>query len=259
MKTRSVLMLLACAAGLQAQTPVEKSWTILSNAAKDKNADDRSRSIQALGVISGDARARSLAIAAFKDEKEEVRAAACDALGEMKAKEAEPELKAALKDPATVVVFAAANALFTMGDPLAYQVYYAVLTGEKKSGDTLMESQMKMLKDPKALSKMGLEAGIGFIPFGGMAYSAFKMVKADSVSPVRAAAALKIALDPDPKSGIALSNATKDPKWIVRAGVVDAIAKRNDPALLPCLTPLLEDENDIVRYNAAAAIIHITK
>ena len=30
-------------------------------------------------------------------------------------------------------MFAAANALFVMGDPAAFQVYYAVLTGQKKA------------------------------------------------------------------------------------------------------------------------------
>jgi hypothetical protein len=45
-----------------------------------------------------------------------------------------------------------------MGDPDAYRVYIAVLTGERKSGHPLFQSQMKMLKDPKALTQMGLEA-----------------------------------------------------------------------------------------------------
>ena len=254
-----ILAFIACASCLLAETPVDKAWTILSDASKAKSYEERSQSVQALGIISGNPRAQSIAEAALKDEREEVRAAAADALGEMRAKGSAPSLNAALKDPATVVVFAAANALLSIGDPGAYQVYYAVLTGEKKSGDSLIESQMKMLKDPKALSKLGFEAGIGFVPFGGVALTTFKMVKADNVSPVRAAAAIKLAGDPDPKSAAALAAAAKDEKWLVRAAVVDAIAKRNDPSLLPAVTPLLGDENDIVRFNAAAAVIHLTR
>jgi HEAT repeat protein len=167
-------------------------------------------------------------------------------------------LKGALKDKASSVVFAAANALFVMGDPDAYEVFYAVLTGQKKSGDSLVDSQMKMLKDPKALTQLGMEAGIGFIPFGGVSYKVFKMSTADAVSPVRAAAAGKLVGDPDPKSGQALANAASDEKWLVRAAAIGALVRRNDPGALKVITPLLGDENDVVRFNAAAAVIQLS-
>jgi HEAT repeat protein len=253
-----VIAFILCSAGLQAQTPVEKAWTILSAAAQDKSYEKRGKAIQALGVISKDARSQATAEAALKDEHEGVRAAAADTLGAMRAEGSAQKLKAALNDPATSVVFAAANALFAIGDPGAFQVYYAVLTGQKKSGDALVESQMKMLKDPKALSKLGLEAGIGFIPFGGISYKVFKKATNDTVSPVRAAAAVKLTNDPDPKSAQALAAAAKDPKWLVRAAAVGAIARRNDPSLLKSVIPLLDDDDDVVRYNAAAAVIHLS-
>jgi len=117
---------------------------------------------------------------------------------------------------------------------------------------------MKMLKDPKALSKLGFEAGIGFIPFGGVSYGVFKAVTRDDTSPVRAAAAQKLVSDPDPKSGEALAKTTADPKWLVRAAVANAIAKRDDPALLSAVTPLLDDDNDTVKNVAAAAVIRLS-
>jgi hypothetical protein len=132
------------------------------------------------------------------------------------------------------------------------------LTGERKSGESLAESQMKMLKDPKAIANMGLEAGIGFIPFGGISYKVLKMATADAVSPVRALAAARLAGDPDPKTAQALVAASKDPKWLVRAAAVGAIARRNDPALMTAIEPLLDDENPTVRFNAAAAIIRLS-
>jgi HEAT repeat protein len=256
MKTVVAFVLLA--AGLQAQAQVDKAWMILSTAANDKSYEKRGKAIQAVGVISGNPRAQEMAEKALGDEREEVRVAAADALGHMLAKGSAGKLKAALKDPETSVVFAAANALFAIGDPEAYQVYYAVLTGEKKSGDALVESQLKMLKDPKALSKLGFEAGIGFIPFGGVSYKVFKKATDDTVSPVRAAAAVKLTNDPDPKSAQALENAAKDSKWLLRAAVVGAIARRGDPSLLRAVAPLLDDENDVVRFNAASAVIHLS-
>jgi HEAT repeat protein len=157
------------------------------------------------------------------------------------------------------VVFAAASALYTLGDPRAYEIYYAVLTGERKSGQSLVESQMKMLKDPKAMAQIGVEAGLGFIPFAGIGLSVFKTATKDDTSPVRAAAAQKLIRDSDPKSAAALMESASDKKWLVRAAVVDAIAKRGDPALLEAVWPLLSDENETVRFSAAGAILRLTK
>ena len=249
---------LLCAACIHAQTPVDKAWSILSGAAQGKNDGDREKAIHALGLLTGNERARTLAENALSDDTEDVRATAADVLGIMGAKESVPKLKAALKDKETSVVFAAANALFVLGDPAAFDVYYAVLTGKMKSGDSLVESQLKMLKDPKALGHMGLEAGIGFIPFGGVSLSVVKMLTSDTVSPVRATAAAKLIGDPDPKSHQALLDTAKDEKWIVRAAVVGALAHQKDPAALSVIAPLLDDDNDVVRFNAAAAIIQLS-
>jgi HEAT repeat protein len=252
----AVAMLQVCGC-LEAQTTEQKAWSTLSAAAQDKSWEKRSKAIQALGIISGNQRAQTMAEAALKDEREDVRASAADALGLMGATSSASTLKAMISDPAAAVVFAVANALFVLGDQDAYKVYYAVLTGTKKTGDPLVESQMKMLRDPKALSKFGFAVGIGFIPFGGVGYKVFRMVSEDTESPVRAAAAIKLTDDPDPKAGEALADATRDPKWLVRAAVAGAIAKRGDTSLANALAPLLDDENDVVRFNAAAAVIHL--
>jgi len=50
-----------------------------------------------------------------------------------------------------------------------------------------------------------------------------------------------------------------DKKWLVRAAVVDAIAKRGDPSLLKAVWPLLNDDEDTVRFTAAGAILRLTK
>jgi HEAT repeat protein len=249
---------LACAAAVSAQTPVDKAWSILNSATREKSHEKRARAIHALGLITGNSRARALVETALTDEKPEVRAIAADVIGIMGAKESVPKLKAAIKDPATSVVFAAANSLLVLGDPAAYEIYFAVLTGQKKSGDALLESQVKMLKDPKALGQVGLEVGVGFIPFGGVSYKVFKMTTADAGTPVRAAAAGKLVNDPDPKSRQALADATRDEKWLVRAAAIGALARQRSPAALKAIVPLLDDETEIVRFNAAAAVIQLS-
>jgi HEAT repeat protein len=257
---RRILLLAAVgAAWICAQTPADRSWSILEGGIGNKSADTRVKAVRALGLITNNAKAQQMAERALADAKPEVKAAAAEALGQMGARASAPRLIEALKTKETEVVFAAANALYVLGDPRAYEVYYAVLTGQRKSGEGLVESQMKMLKDPKAIAQMGFEQGIGFIPFAGIGYSVFKGVTKDDASPVRAAAAQKLVRDPDPKTTAALMQYASDSKWLVRAAVVDAIAKRGDPALMSALWPLLDDSNETVRFSAAATILRLTK
>jgi HEAT repeat protein len=157
------------------------------------------------------------------------------------------------------VVFGAAAALHTLGDARAYEFYYAVLTGQRKTGTSLVDSQLKMLQDKRAVAKMGVEAGLGFVPFGSLGYSLVKRGTKDDTSPVRAAAAQKLIQDPDPKTIEALMSTAGDEKWVVRAAVLNAIAKRGDPKLLPAVLPRLDDENDTVRLTAAATALRIAK
>ena len=255
---RIIMVFFASVALVQAQTPSEKAWKILQEGAADTSSEKRTKVMNALALLTGNEKARQMAETGLTDEKAEVRAEAALALGQQGSAKSIPKLKKALKDTQAEVVFAATNALFLLKDPVAYQIYYAVLMGERKTGEGLVESQMKMLKDPKAMSKLGVEVGIGFIPFGGVGYKVFKTTTRDDTSPVRAAAAQKLAKDPDPRSGEALAKTAADPKWLVRAAVVNAIAKRDDPALLSAVTPLLDDDNDTVKNVAAAAVIRLS-
>jgi len=67
-----------------------------------------------------------------------------------------------------------------------------------------------MLSDPRKMAQFGFEQGIGFVPFAGLGYGIFKKLTKDDSSPVRAAAAITLAKDPDPKSGDALVVAVPD-------------------------------------------------
>jgi HEAT repeat protein len=196
---------------------------------------------------------------ALADQNPNVRAAAARALGAMGAVSSVPKLKAALSDKEPAVVLAAAHSLFRLGDrEEAYEIDYEVLIGERKGTEAFVESQMDELKNSKAVAMMGVETGIGFAPFGGEAYELFKRISKDDRTPVRAAAAQELAADRDPKIGAALVKACADKKWRLRAAAVDAIAKRDDPTLLNAITPVLDDKNDIVRYDASATVLRLS-
>ncbi len=235
----------------------DASWKLLQNGMADKNADRRAKATHALGLLQHDVKAEELAAKALSDTNADVRVQAATALGQIDARSAQPRLKEALKDGELKVVVAAANSLYLFKDPAAYDVYFALLTGERKEPG-LVKSQMDTLKDKKQLEKLVFEAGIGFVPFGGMGYEAFKTVTQNDSALVRIVAAEKLATDPDPKTAKALGEACSDKDWKVRVAVVEAIASRGDPALLPSVTHLLYDSKDEVRFESAAAIIRLT-
>jgi HEAT repeat protein len=241
------------------ETPRHKAWDILQNAAMSKRTIDRADGVRALGLLSGDFRARQMAEAALQDPKPEVRAAAATALGQMHAAESIPKLQKALGDSKVPVVMAAAHSLRVLKDNSdAYAVYFDLLTGNRKSGDGLIATQVETLKNPKELAKIGFSEGVGFIPFAGIGWDAYRTMHKKDPNPVRAVAATYLAHDPDPATARALVGATRDRNWIVRAAAIEAIAQRGDPSLSPKVQLRFSDRNPKVRYSAAAAVIRLS-
>jgi HEAT repeat protein len=200
-----------------------------------------------------------MAESALADRNPKVRAAAARALGPMGAVSSVPKLKALLNDKEPAVVLAAAHSLFLLGDREdSYDIDYQVLIGERKSADGFVGSQMDQLKDPKAVALIGFETGVGFVPFGGEAYEAVKRISKDDRTPIRVAAAKELAADRDTKIDAALTRACSDKKWPVRAAAVFAIAKRDNPALLNVITPMLDDKSGVVRYEASAVVLRLS-
>jgi HEAT repeat protein len=241
------------------ESPKHKAWDLLQNAAMSKNTLVRTDGVRALGLLSENARARQIAEDSLKDPKPEVRAAAATALGQMRATQSIPKLEQALSDSKVPVVMAAAHSLRDLkANSSANAVYYDLLTGNRKSGDGFIEAQLNTLKDPKELAKIGFSEGIGYVPFAGIGWDAYRMMHKKDPNPVRAVAATFLAHDPDPAIAHALVNATDDKDWIVRAAAIEAIAQRGDPSLMPKVEAKFTDRNPKVRYSAAAAVIRLS-
>jgi HEAT repeat protein len=260
-------LLLGCAAVISAcgqastdiESPTHKAWDLLMNAAFSKKTIERTDGIRALGLLRDNERGRALAENALKDPNSLVRAAAATALGQMHAKESIPKLESALADAKIPVVLAAAQSLRELKDEkTAYAVYFDMLTGERKSSEGVIAQQLDTLKDPKELAKIGFSEGIGYIPFAGIGWDAYRTMHKKDPNPARAVAATFLAHDPDPATAKALVQATDDKDWIVRAAAVEAIAQRGDPSLLPKVELKFADTNPKVRYTAAAAVIRLS-
>ncbi len=225
----------------------------------ENSGDKRAKAVNSLGLLTHSAKAERSAVLALKDDKPNVRAAAAAALGSMRAVHATLELESTLDDGEPAVVLAAANALLQLRDlDSAYEVYYGVLTGTTRTNKGLVKEQLKILKDKKKLAEIGIEQGIGFIPFAGFGYDAFKTIMKSDTSSVRAAAAKKLTHDPSPSSAEALVAATQDKNWLVRAAALEAISERGDKTLLSKINLSLDDEKDDVRFTAAACVAHLS-
>src|SRR5207237_2947655 len=129
------------------------------------------------------------AVQRLKDEKPNVRRAAAAALGAMHAESAAGNLEEALGDSEPSVVLAAANSLLLLHDDVGYDTYYEVLTGERRASKGLVREQLDALKNKKKIAQMGVEEGIGVIPFGGMGYENVNTLARNGSWPLPAAAA----------------------------------------------------------------------
>ena len=251
-------LVLLAGSGLCASTaPNDKAWKILDTGVAEKNAIKRADAVEALGLLPRDARARTMAEKALGDDNPRVRAAAAVALGDMRSTHSIPKLIDALSDKDPVVVLSAAHSLLLLHDHKAYDVYYAVLTGQRKTSPGLIAEQRARLDDPKKLAVTGVETGLGFVPFGGIGVSAYKLITKNGSDSVRAAAAEVLAKDPDPQSRTALVDALIDRSEAVRIAAVKALAERGDRRVLKNIEPAMDDEKDTVQYVAAAAVIRL--
>ena len=239
--------------------PQEQAWQVLRSGLAEKRASRRILAVEALSLLSDNHRATAFALDALKDKDRKVRAAAAVVLGQQRAREAIPALKIALSDREISVNLAAAHSLLLLEEPVAYEVYYAVLMGDKKTGDGLIQSQLKRMEDPKQLAEIGVSEGVGFVPFGGMGYEAYRTIKRRDSSPVRANAARYLAADPDPMAKDALiQTAVADKKESVRLAALDALAQREDPSCIQRLARNLSDKKLSVSSRTAAVIIHLS-
>jgi HEAT repeat protein len=254
----ALLAIFSGAGVVSAETPEQRAWDMLRSGVSQKNTGKRVQAVRALRLLPDNPEATELAENALRDRKPQVRAAAATALGLMGAKEAIPALKKATFDKKPAVVLAAAHSLELLKDPAGDQVYYELLTRERKPAEGLIAQQMDTLKDKKKVAELAFEQGLGFVPFSSEGYDAIKAIRKDDASPVRASAARALIKDSDPRVGRALVQAASDKNWVVRASALLAIAKQEDPDLLAAIIPAMSDKNRVVRFTAAAAVIRLT-
>jgi HEAT repeat protein len=263
----------------------------ICRATEDSNANVQLAAIEALQKI-GERTGDVLLVKKLEDPNPHIRAAVARALGQTGNKNIVPKLLPLLRDPNGFVRSAAAEALGKLGDRSAVPALVGILAGvssnEVKEGLILDDQQsfrnallkqteteqktsaalaLGELRDPAAVDPL-VQYGLKSQDLGLRAVAAYSLGQIGDVRAIEPLqtlvnpyyAALRVNTDGSPaiippETAItALLRETREKESRVRASVVWALGQIADPVAHPTLIKALNDENSLVRDNAAEAL-----
>jgi HEAT repeat protein len=258
------IALLVPAAWLLAQ-PDKTAWDVLKPGLVDTNPLTRRQAVTATGSIGLDPEAiRLVEEALMKDSDSLIRATAAAELGEMKSRQSFPVLKAALDDSAGEVGYAAAKALWDMGDKTGRGFLEDVVAGQQKATDGGVKGALhranRLRYDPKAMAVLSAKEASGALlgPFNIGVIAAEQVFKNGAVA-VRMQALNLLAEECDAQTFKLLEAAATDDKtWAEKATAAKALGRCGKPDAIPKLEQNLSDSNVSGRFMSAAAIIRLS-
>lgn len=238
------------------------AWERLSQDVVSDRESHRTAALAALAAIGAREDVLPLLKGALQDKNSLVRKNAALALGDLQEHSAAPALRQLLDDPSPDVSFAAASALWKMGDRSGRNLFISTLNGERK-GDGIVKSEMKSTveryRDPKQLAMMGARQAAGtFLGPASMGIGVAEALMKDRGAQARAQSATLLAKDPSADAVHELSLALHDKNWAVRTAAAQALTKSPADVSPGEFEPLLVDDNCQVRDMAAAGIIRST-
>jgi HEAT repeat protein len=263
--TQLTIALLLPAAYLLAQ-PEKTAWDVLKPGLVDTNPLNRRQAVTATGSIGLDPEAiRQVEWALQKDTDPLIRATAAAELGEMKSRQSFPALKAALDDPAGEVGFAAAKALWDMGDKTGRGFIEDVVAGQQNAFDGGVKGALhradRLRYDPKQMAIIGARSASGALlgPFNIGVIATEQVFKNGAVA-VRMQALNLLAEECDAQTFKLLEAAATDDKtWAEKAAAAKALGRCGNPDAIPKLEENLSNSNPSVRFMSAAAIIRLSQ
>jgi HEAT repeat protein len=241
-----------------------KADAILKKALGNRNPDTRKQAVAALSLAASRTAYLSRLIGMLDDKDAEVRLAAVSSLAEAKNRAVAAALRKALQDEVPEVSFAAAKALWALGDPTGKRALMAVLEGENKASSGFLSRQkrdaLRMMHTPRTALLFAARQGAGFAPIPGLGggISSLQGILTDPAVSGRAAAALLLGNQNDPATLQALLDASQEQDSSLRAAAVHSLALKNNVALKKDIAPLLDDEKEAVRLRAAAAYVRLS-
>ncbi|MBS0211974.1 MAG: HEAT repeat domain-containing protein [Proteobacteria bacterium] len=251
------------ASTLTSEAVVAQSRKILDSALTARNPDTRKLAVEALGLIGPREPYLSRLMTMTGDADVDVRVAAIASLEDLRDPRVLPAIRRAYDDPVPEVSFAAAKALNAMGDQVGRDALITVLAGSDAAASgyatTKGRGLARIFYTPKAALPLLLARTIGMAHVAGLGagIASLQGLLTDENVPGRAAAALLLGNDRDPRVVPALASALDDKDPRVRAAAVHAIALRDDPRLEHLIVPMLDDRKDDVRIRAAAGCLRL--
>ncbi|HTS47762.1 MAG TPA: HEAT repeat domain-containing protein [Bryobacteraceae bacterium] len=244
--------------------PEKTAWDVLKQGLAEKNLDKHRQALTATGSIGLAPEAVQLVEQALKDPDPLIRQTAAAELGQMKSQQSIPALKAAMDDSDGQVAFAAAKALWDMGDKSGRSLVEDVITGDEKTSEGLIggakRDAKRKIHDPKALTLMGLKEASGALlgPFNIGIIAAEQAFKDGSAGGRTLAVAL-LSEDCDAQTVRLLDwSFTNDKSWTVKAAAAKGLGKCGGIDSIPKLETALSDSHEAVKAMSAAAIIRLT-
>ncbi|HLK62814.1 MAG TPA: HEAT repeat domain-containing protein [Bryobacteraceae bacterium] len=237
---------------------------LLRHALDARNPDTRKQGVVALSLAAENETMQKRLEAMLQDKDVEVRLTVVGGLAELRSKSAIAALHQALEDEVPEVSFAAAKALWSLHDAKGKEALIAVLQGESKTASNFLTKQkrdaLRMMLTPRTTFLYALRQGVGFVPVPGLGegISSMQALLTDPGVSGRATAALLLGKDKDRATIDGLQDALMDKDWRVRAAAVHSLALQNDPAMMPILAPLIEDDKEEVRLRAAAGFLRLS-
>jgi HEAT repeat protein len=245
--------------------PEKTAWDLLKTGLADTNPLNRRQAVTATGSIGLDPEAIGLVEAAMKDDKDLlIRATAAAELGEMRSRQSISALRAALDDPSGEVGFAAAQALWDMGDKSGRGFIEDVIAGQQTAIDGGVKGALhradRLRHDPKEMAIIGAKSASGALlgPFNIGVIAAEQVFKGGAVA-ARMQALNLLAQDCDTQTFKLLEAAsTGDKTWAEKAAAAKALGRCGNAEAIPKLEENLSNSNAAVRYMSAAAIIRLS-
>jgi HEAT repeat protein len=246
--------------------PEKTAWDVLKAGLTDTNPLNRRQAVTATGSIGLDPEAIRLVEAAMKDDKDElIRATAAAELGEMKSRASIPALRAALDDPAGEVGFAAAQALWDMGDKFGRGFIEDVVAGQQVATDGGVKGALhradRLRYDPKKMAIIGAKSASGALlgPFN-IGVLATEQVFKNGATAARMQALNLLAQDCDVQTFKLLETSSTDAKtWAEKAAAAKALGRCGNPDAIPKLEENLSNSNAAVKFMSAAAILRLSE
>lgn len=243
---------------------INLAHNILDIGLESGDPDMRVRAIAAVGMIAKTQSVRKRIEGFLSDKNVQVRIAAVDTLADLGFHESIPALEHTMNsDPVPEVEFAAAKALYKLGDPKGEQTLELVLYENLGTKSSYLERQKRKIFSHfhsvhnATIYLLGTGGGFVPVPGVGMGLSEVSSLMNDSDLSPRATIVLMLGRRPGPATDKLLKFALKDKDWTVRASAVLMIAMTARKEMLQDLVPLMSDNDARVRFRAAGAYLRL--